>query len=176
MTPRKGLTLFRSFLNFLSPFQTMVKPAGMKILSSGLNLATLAVDLWWNSIFWTQIWFFQKIMSIRTCTCSSNLTDFLVIRREFVFFTRDERIGLRYPGWEIGHVMLYSIFEKWGGTIWKLPFGGCFTKNSVLGTRKMKNDILVRWKGKLPTATLFFIPRCTCVHNMGTLSQTMPRF
>ena len=67
-----------------------------------------------------------------------------MIRREFVFFTRDEQIGLRYPDWEIGYVMLYSIFEKWGGTIWKLLFGGCFTKNSVLGTQKMKNDILVR--------------------------------
>ena len=57
---------------------------------------------------------------------------------------RVERIGLRYAGWEIGHVMLYSIFEKWGGTIWKLLFGGCLTKKSVLGTRKMKNDILMR--------------------------------
>ena len=67
------------------------------------------------------------------------MTDFLLIRQEFVFFTRDVRIGLRYLGWEIDHVMLYSIFEKWGGTIWKLPFGGYFTKHSVLGTRKMDN-------------------------------------
>ena len=45
----------------------------------------------------------------------------------FVFFMRGVRKGLRYPCWGIGHVMLYSIFEKWGGTIWKLPFVGCFT-------------------------------------------------
>ena len=83
-------------------------------------------------------------MSIRSCTCGSNLTNFLLIRQEFVFFTRDEQIGLRYPGWEIVHEMWYSIFEKWGGTIWKLPFGGCFTKHSVLGTHKMNNGILVR--------------------------------
>ena len=60
MTPREGFTLFRSFLNFLCLFHTMVKAAGKKILGSELNFATLAVDLWWNSIFWTQIWFFQK--------------------------------------------------------------------------------------------------------------------
>jgi len=44
MTPREGFTLFGSFLNFLYPFQTMVKTAGMKILSSGLSLAKLAVE------------------------------------------------------------------------------------------------------------------------------------
>ena len=82
-------------------------------------------------------------MSIRSCTCSSNMTDFLLIRQEFVFFTKSGRKGLRYPGWQIVHVMWYSIFEKWGGTILKLLFGGCFTKLLVLGTQKMENGVLV---------------------------------
>ena len=120
--------------------------------------------------------FTKKIMSIRSYTCSSNLTDFVPIRNEFVFFTRGGQKGLRYPGWEIVHVRWYSIFEKWGSTILKLVFGGCFTKHLVLGTRKMENGFSVRRNGKLPPATLFVIPRCTCVHNMDTLSQTMPQF
>jgi len=106
-------------------------------------------------------------MRIRSCTCSSNLTDFLPIRQEFVFFTRGGQEGLSYPGWEIVHVRCSSIFEKWGATIVKLLFGGCFTKHPVFGTRKMENGFLVRRKGKLPWATLFAMPRCTCVHNMA---------
>ena len=120
--------------------------------------------------------FFQKIMSIRSCTCSLNLTDFLLIRQEFVFFTKSGRKGLRYPGQEIVHVMWSSIFEKWGGTILKLLFGGCFTKLLVLGTQKMENSFSMQRNGKLSPATLFVIPKCTCVPNMGTLSQTMSRF
>ena len=53
-------------------------------------------------------------MRIRSCTCSSNLTDFLPIRQEFVFFTRGGQEGLSYPGWEIVHVRCSSIFEKMG--------------------------------------------------------------
>jgi hypothetical protein len=45
MTPREGFTLFGSFLNFLCPFQTIFKTAGMKLLSPGLGLAKLEVDL-----------------------------------------------------------------------------------------------------------------------------------
>jgi hypothetical protein len=45
MTPRKGFTLFGSFLNFLCPFQTILKTAGMKLLSPGLSIAKLEVDL-----------------------------------------------------------------------------------------------------------------------------------
>ena len=59
-------------------------------------------------------------MSIRSYTCSSNLTDFLPIRQEFVFFIKSGRKGLRYPSWEFVHVNWSTIFEKWGGTILKL--------------------------------------------------------
>ena len=84
--------------------------------------------------------------------------------------------GLRYPGWKIVHVMWSIIFEKGGGTILKLLFGGCFTKLLVLGNRKIENGFLARRNGKLPPATLFVISGCTCVPNMGILSQTMLRF
>ena len=86
------------------------------------------------------------------------------------------RKGLRYPGWEIVHLRWSSIFEKWGGTILKLLFGGYFTKLLVLATQKMENGFLVRRKGKLSPGTLFDIARCTCVRNMDTLSQAMSRF
>jgi hypothetical protein len=45
MTRREGFTLFGSFLNFLCPFQTIFKTAGMKLLSPGLSLAKLEVGL-----------------------------------------------------------------------------------------------------------------------------------
>jgi hypothetical protein len=45
MTPREGFTLFGSFLNFQCPFQTIFKTAGMILLSPGLSLAELEVDL-----------------------------------------------------------------------------------------------------------------------------------
>ena len=101
------------------------------------------------------------------------MTDFLLIRQEFVFFIKSGQKGLRYPSWEIFHVSSSSIFEKWGGTILKLPFGGCFTKHLVLGTRKMENGFSMQRNRKLPPATLFVILGCTCVPNIGTLSQTM---
>ena len=93
-----------------------------------------------------------------------------------MFFTKSGRKGLRYPGWEIVHVMWYSIFEKWGGTILKLLFGGCFTKLLDLAAQKMENGLSVQRIGKLSAGTLFVIPGCTCVSNMGTLSQTMSQF
>ena len=114
-------------------------------------------------------------MSIISCTCSSDLTDFQPIQQEFIFFTKGGGKGLRYPGWDVVHLRLPSIFEKWGGTILNLSFGGYFTKYLIFGTRKIENRFSVRRKGKLPPATLIVIPRCTCVHNMGTLSQTMRR-
>ena len=46
-------------------------------------------------------------------------------------------------------VIIATIFEKWGGTILKLLFGGCFTKHLVLGTRKMENGFSVRRNGAL---------------------------
>jgi hypothetical protein len=39
---------------------------------------------------------------------------------------------------------------------------------------KMKNEFFVQPKLKLPKSTLFVIPRCTHVHNMGSFEQTMP--
>ena len=114
-------------------------------------------------------------MSNISCTCSSDLTDFLPIRQEFIFFTKGGGKGLRHPGWDFVHLRLPSIFEKWGGTILNLSFGGCFTKYPIFGTQKIENTFSVRRKGKLPTATLIVIPGCTCVINMGTLSQTMHR-
>ena len=97
-------------------------------------------------------------MSIGSCTCSSYLTHFLPIQQEFVFFTRDEQKGLRYPGWDIVHVRSSNIFTKCGGTILKLSFGGCFTKRPVFCARKMENGFSVRQKGKFSPATLFAIP------------------
>ena len=91
-------------------------------------------------------------MSIRSCTCSSNLTDFLPIRQEFVFFTRGGRKGLRYPGSEIVHVRWSSNFEKCGGTIVKLSFGGCFTKHPFLGLEK--------WKMALENDLIFIQHKC----------------
>ena len=91
-------------------------------------------------------------MSIRSCTYSSNLIVFLPIRQEFVFFTRDGRKGLRNPGSEIMHVRWSSIFEKWGGTIGKLLFGGCFTKHPFFGLRK--------WKMALENYLIFIQHKC----------------
>jgi hypothetical protein len=45
MIPHKGFTLVGLFLKFLCLFETIFKIAGMKILSPGLSLAKLAVDL-----------------------------------------------------------------------------------------------------------------------------------
>jgi hypothetical protein len=114
MTPCKGFTLFGSFLNFLCPFQTILKTAGMKLLSPGLSLAKLEVDLWWNSMLWTYKWFFKKFTSIISFTCSSNLGTLLPIRKEFVFFMRDGRKGFGYTDWEFVHLRWSSIFGKMG--------------------------------------------------------------
>jgi hypothetical protein len=67
-------------------------------------------------------------MSIRSCTYRSNLTDFLPIRQEFVFFMMGGRKGLRFPGWEIFHVKWSSSF---GIQKWKMPFW-CDEKESFL--------------------------------------------
>jgi hypothetical protein len=45
MTSHEGFTFFGLFLKFLCPFEIIFKTAGMKILSLGLSLAKLAVDL-----------------------------------------------------------------------------------------------------------------------------------
>ena len=84
---------------------------------------------------------FQIIWWLLACTSFTNMTDFLPIRQEFVFFMRGGRKGLRYPGSEIVHVRWSSTFEKCGGIIVKLSFGGCFTKHPLFGTRKMENGI-----------------------------------
>ena len=47
-------------------------------------------------------------------------------------------------------------------------------KTLISGTRKMENVFSVKRKWKLPSATLFVIPRCTLVHNMRSFEQTMP--
>ena len=120
MTAREDFALFGSFLNFLCSFQTIFKTAGMKILYPGRSFAKLALDLWWNSMFWTQKRFLQKILSIISYTCSSNLAGLLPIRQEFVFFMRGGRKGSRYTGWEIIHLRWSSIFEKCVGTNVKL--------------------------------------------------------
>src|SRR3954464_3763972 len=110
----------------------------------------------------------------RSCTCSTIQTHFLPIRQTFVLFTRDGRKGLRCPGWEIFHVRWSSILVKWDGSILKQHFGGYFRKRLVFCPRKMEKGFSVRQKGKLPPATSFSIPMSTCMHNMGTSSQTMP--
>ena len=73
MTPHEGFTLFGSFLNFLCRFQLFFKMAGMKILSSEPSLAKLAGGYLMKYHIVKRKRFFQKIMSIRLCTCSSNL-------------------------------------------------------------------------------------------------------
>jgi hypothetical protein len=45
MTPREGFTLIGLFSKFLYTFEIIFKIGGMKIHSSGLSLAILAVDL-----------------------------------------------------------------------------------------------------------------------------------
>jgi hypothetical protein len=45
MTTREGFTLFGLFLKFLCPFEIIFKKAGMKILSPGLSLTKIAVDI-----------------------------------------------------------------------------------------------------------------------------------
>ena len=89
-------------------------------------------------------------MSNISCTCSSNLTHFLPIQQEFVFFTRGERKGLRFLGWKIVHSIWSSIFKKCGIIILKLSFGGCFIKTPrflhsenekwLFGATKMKTS------------------------------------
>ena len=91
--------------------------------------------------YWGGVQAFQIIWWLLACTSFTNMTDFLPIRQEFVFFTRGGRKVLRYPGSEIVHVRWSSNFEKCGGIIVKLSFGGCFTKHPVFGTRKMENGI-----------------------------------
>ena len=84
----------------------------------------------------------QKIKSNKSNTCSSNLTHFLPIRLEFIFFTMGGCKGFIYPCWDIVHGRWSSIFEKWDGTISQLSFGGCFTKHLVFGTWKIENGFL----------------------------------
>src|SRR3954466_3765117 len=117
---------------------------------------------------------FQKITGVRSCTCSTNRTHFLPIRQTFVLFTRDGRKGLRCPDWEIVHVRWSSILEKWDGSILKQHFGGYFTKRPFFALGKWKSSFPYVKKGKLPPATLFSITMSTCMHSMGTSSQTMP--
>jgi hypothetical protein len=45
MTPHEGFTLFRWFSKFLCLFKIIFKKAGMEILSPGLSLAKLVVNL-----------------------------------------------------------------------------------------------------------------------------------
>jgi hypothetical protein len=51
---------------------------------------------------------------------------------------------------------------------------GASQKNPIFGIKKMKNEFFMQRKLKLPSSTLFAIPRCTHVHNMGSFEQTMP--
>jgi hypothetical protein len=39
----------------------------------------------------------------------------------------------------------------------------------------MKNEFFMQRKLKLPKETLFAIPRCAHVHNMGSFEQNIPR-
>jgi hypothetical protein len=41
-------------------------------------------------------------------------------------------------------------------------------KKTHFGANKMKNGLFMPRKGKHPKSTLFAIPRCTHVHNMGS--------
>jgi hypothetical protein len=47
-------------------------------------------------------------------------------------------------------------------------------KKPLFGAKKMKNELFMPKKGKHPKSTLFVIPRCTHMHNMGSFEQTMP--
>jgi hypothetical protein len=50
---------------------------------------------------------------------------------------------------------------------------GASQKKPIFSIKKMKNEIFVQRKLKLTKATLFAIPRCTHVHNIGSFEQTM---
>jgi hypothetical protein len=53
-------------------------------------------------------------------------------------------------------------------------FGRRFTKKPIFCTKKMKNGFFMQRKLKLPKSTLFVIPICTHVHNIGSFEQTIP--
>ena len=96
--------------------------------------------------------------------------------RHLSFSSGVDRKVLDTPVGTFVNVRWSIILEKCGAGISKLSFGGWFTKRPVFCARKIENGFSVRRQGKLSPATLFAIPWCTCMHNMGTLSQTMSRF
>ena len=176
MTPREGFTLFRSFLNFLCLFQLLSKWRAWRFLARGrasLNLQWISDDISYcetKNDFSKKSWALDHVPVVQIWPTSYRFG------RNLSFSRGVDGKKFRYLGCEIVYVRWSSILKKWGGIIVKLSFGGCFTKHLVFGTRKMENSFFVRQKWKLPPATLFVIPRCTCVHNMGTLSQTMSSF
>ena len=92
---------------------------------------------------------FPKNMSIRSCSCSSNLTEFLLIRQEFVFFTEGGGKGLRHRRRNLVHVRLPSIFEKYGCTMLNLLFAACFTKHPPFWHEENRKWILGATKRKI---------------------------
>jgi hypothetical protein len=76
--------------------------------------------------------------------------------------------------WCFVHEMVYDIFLNCEGTILICTFCTSFTQKTHIAANKMKNELFMPRKGKQPKSTLFAIPRCTHVHNMGLFEQTMP--
>ena len=120
--------------------------------------------------------FLKKIMRKPWCTSSSSLPRFHWICRNLSkLWAVAGKLWHASNRW-IVHAMWSTIYVKWGGAFSKLISCRCFTKLQLFGSWKMENGFSVQGKGKVPLATLFAIPRCTHVHNMGALSQTMPWF
>ena len=122
MTPREGFTSFGSFFEFLMPFSVLFNPCSKRRAWIFLARHRASQDL--QRIYVKIAYcepnddFSKKNMSIRSCTCSSNLTDFLLIRQEFVFFTEGGGKGLRHRRQNLVHVRLPSIFEKMVAPCW----------------------------------------------------------
>ena len=75
-------------------------------------------------------------MSIISCTYSSYLTHFPLIRQKFVFFFRGGWKGLQIPGLDIVHVRWSSIFEKCVVAFLYSPFGVASQNALVFALRK----------------------------------------
>ena len=150
MTRHEGFTLFQSFLNFLCPFQLLSKRLGWRFLARGrasLNLKWISDEISYcetKNDFSTKSWALDHVSVVQICPTSYWFSINLF------FFTKSGRKRLRYPGWQIVHVMWSSIFEKMGWyhfetSIWwllhKTPrFRHSENKNWFFGAMKWKTS------------------------------------
>ena len=71
--------------------------------------------------------------------------------------------------------MYSNILEKYDGTLFKHILGRCFTKETAVGTHKMKNNLSsIKAGGFLAQHYSPCQKKRTCVQNMASFRQTMP--